>query len=122
MTEKKTMDKAAAAELLGHPAHEVADVTETPAGTVVVMHAGHAYIVVSKDRPDGAGRHGVMYHKAPKPGYSGSFPVYTPTPEERATTAKAEAKDAAESKAESKAEAAEPKAKADEEPVPARKK
>jgi hypothetical protein len=66
-----------AAALLGVPVSEVRSVESSPAGDVIVTTDGVAYVAVSEDQPDGAGRCGLMYLAAPHERYGDSFPVYT---------------------------------------------
>lgn len=70
-----------AARLLGVPTSEIRDVTDSPAGRVIVTSDGVSYLDCIE--PDGAGRTGLMYLAAPTEKYSGAFPVYTaPAPAE----------------------------------------
>ena len=71
------MDLITAATVLGVPTSEIASVDDSPAGDVVVTTDGVAYLIVPEDRPDGAGRTGLMFLAAPHEGYVGPFPVYT---------------------------------------------
>lgn len=66
--------RAAAAEL-GLPADDIADVFDSPAGTVVVTR-GDGLSYVKLDQPDGAGQTGWVFLAAPHDRYAGPFPVY----------------------------------------------
>lgn len=70
------MNIEAIAARLGVPAREIASITETPAGVVVVGVDGSQLIVVPDDRPDAEGKTGVMFFTLPHPKYRGTFPVY----------------------------------------------
>lgn len=71
-----------AAEALGVPAREIADVLESPAGLVVHTTDGVGYIIVPDDQPDADGKTGLMLLAKPTESWSGSFPVFAnePTP------------------------------------------
>jgi hypothetical protein len=71
------MDHTTAAARLGVPVSEVRDVLPHEAGQVIVTTDGVTYIDVPADRPDGAGKSGLMYLSAPTEKYSDAFPVYT---------------------------------------------
>lgn len=71
-------DLASVAARLGLPVSELVRFDDSPAGLVIVTAAGTSYIDVPADRPDGDGKHGVMYLAAPSPTYRGTFPIYTP--------------------------------------------
>lgn len=71
------MDHTTAAARLGLPESEIRDVTAHEAGTVIVTTDGIAYLDVPADRPDGAGKTGLMYLAAPHDRYGDAFPVYT---------------------------------------------
>lgn len=61
---------------LGVPAREIASITDTPAGVVVVGVDGSQLIIVPADRPDAEGKTGVMFFALPHDKYRGTFPVY----------------------------------------------
>jgi len=57
---------AEASAVTGMKKREIVEVIDTDAGRVVHTVDGSACIIVSRDRPDGAGQHGVMHY--PRPG------------------------------------------------------
>jgi|CXWL01.1.fsa_nt_gi hypothetical protein len=74
---KKETAHLRAAELLGVPSREIADVEEADIGTIITTVDGAGVMVhVPADRPDAEGKTGIMWHVAP-PNYTGSFPVYS---------------------------------------------
>ncbi len=77
-----TLTTDEAASLLGCPAGEIEEIVEAPEGTVITMPDGSSYVDVPADRPDGDGKTGLMYREAPHIDYQGTFPVYTPAPQE----------------------------------------
>jgi hypothetical protein len=70
------MNETTAARLLGVPRSEISEVTDAPAGDVIVTEDAARYVVVPDDQPDARGKTGLMYLVAPTTGYTGSFPVY----------------------------------------------
>ncbi len=84
-----TIEEEKALAKLGCPIEEIGAVAETDAGIVITMRDGSSYIDVPDDHPDGAGKTGLMYREAPSADYHGHFPVYEPTLEELAASARA---------------------------------
>ena len=70
------MDIEQAAARLGVPTRELAEVFDTPAGTVCVGIDGSRLVIVPDDRPDAEGKTGVMFFVLPHEKYRGTFPVY----------------------------------------------
>lgn len=70
------IDQAAAR--LGIPTRELAEVLDTPAGTVYVHADGSRLIDVPGDVPDAEGKAGLMFFTLPHARYKGVFPVYAP--------------------------------------------
>lgn len=63
-----------ASKLLGVPEREIANVEDSPAGTIITQTDGSRLIDVTV--PDAEGKTGLMFLVAPTDPYRGSFPVY----------------------------------------------
>jgi hypothetical protein len=77
--EEKAQKTAEAARRLGAGPWEVTDVEDGDSGLIVTLFDGGKYIIVPDDRPDLAGRTGVMYLNPPTSSYAGVFPVFQGT-------------------------------------------
>lgn len=73
------MDLSEATALLGAAAGEIVDVVEEAFGHVIKHRDGSSYVAVAADKPDAAGKTGLMYLTAPTPTYEGTFPVFAPS-------------------------------------------
>jgi hypothetical protein len=65
-----------AAQMLGMKDSEVVSVEEADEGLVITTTDGSQLVLVSPDRPDGAGKVGLMFLRKPRPDMVTDFPVY----------------------------------------------
>lgn len=75
-----TTTTAQAARTLSLREAQVTDVEDSDEGVLIRTTDGVVYIVVDPDRPDGAGRSGVMLLAKPKESGDYAIPVFTPHP------------------------------------------
>lgn len=65
-----------AAQLLGMKPSEIVSVDDTDVGHVIVTSDGSQMVLVPPDRPDAAGKVGLMFLVAPKHDMVTDFPIY----------------------------------------------
>ena len=78
-TDDKNISRAA--RLLSMRPQDIKSADEAPAGFVMTTFDGVTMVDVPEDRPDGAGKTGLMLLVKPNPEREYTFPVYTPHPE-----------------------------------------